>query len=1040
MNSATYFIRHQVTAWMFALLLLIGGGIAFLGLGQLEDPPFTIKEAMIITSYPGASAQQVEEEVTAPLENQIQQLAYVDKIRSISAPGLSQITVEIQSIYAGDELRQIWDELRRKINDYQGALPPGVNPPQINDDFGDVFGILLAVTGDGYSYEELNDYTDFLRRELVLVPGVSKVMVAGQQQEQVLIEVSRIKLNNLNIPLDRLYQLLATQNVVSNAGFVRAGSEYIRISPTGEFTDIQELQRLIISEPGAHKLTYLSDVATVQRGYAEVPDNIVSYNGQHALHLGVSFTQGVNVVETGRAVAARLAELEYARPIGMVISTLYNQPAEVDNSVNNFLINLAEAVLIVVVVLLLFMGLRSGLLIGLILLLTILGTFIFMKVVDINLQRISLGALIIALGMLVDNAIVVTEGILINLKRGMSTLQAAAEVVKQTQWPLLGATVIAVIAFAPIGLSPDATGEFAGSLFWVLLISLMLSWITAITLTPFFCDLLFRNSTLYSKNTQDGAEPDDALYQGAFFTFYRVLLGGCLRWRILTLVIILMAMVMAIVAFGQVRQAFFPPSTTAMFLVDFWRSQGTDIRDTAADTRTIENWLKADERVSYVSTTTGQGAVRFMLTYGPEKQYAAYSQLMVRTHDNTLIDGVLHDLKLYLDQQYSHAQYKLKRLEIGPSTDAKLELRISGPDPDTLRQIATKARQVFAADAGATNIRHNWRERTKLIRPQFLEVQARKVGVTKQDLDAMLLTNFSGQIVGLYRDGTTLLPIIARTPEDERLNINDLPDLKIWSPVYRNWIPVGQVVGNFEVLWEDSLIMRMDRKRTLTLMTDPDLFGVDTAAALLARVKPQIEAMTLPTGYTIEWGGEYESSRDAQAPINRALPMGFLAMFMITVLLFNSLRKPLVIWATVPLAVTGMTAGLLALDLPFGFMAMLGALSLSGMLLKNGIVLLDQINLELANGKAPYYAVFDSAVSRVRPVCMAAITTILGMIPLLFDDFFASMAVVICFGLGVGTLLTLIVVPVLYCMVYRIPFSERIETDVLSLDKKGAII
>lgn len=1023
MNSASYFINHRVTAWMFALLLLLGGSKAFFGLGQLEDPPFTIKEAMVITSYPGASARQVEEEVSAPLENQIQQLAWVDKVSSISSPGLSQINVEISSIYAGDQLRQIWDELRRKITDYQPQLPPGVETPMINDDFGDVFGILLAITGDGYRYEELNDYVDFLRRELVLVPGISKVKVAGQQAEQVQIEISRIRLNNLGISLSRIEQLLSSQNVVSNAGSIRVGSESIRISPTGEFTDPTELERLIISESGARKLIYLGDVATIHRGYAEIPANLVSYNGQSALHLGISFLAGVNVVETGAAVQARLAELEYARPIGMELATLYNQPAEVDNSVSNFLYNLLAAVAIVVVVLLAFMGLRSGLLIGLVLLLTILGTFIFMKLMAINLQRISLGALIIALGMLVDNAIVVTEGILINLRRGMSTLQAATDVTRQTQWPLLGATVIAVIAFAPIGLSPDATGEFAGSLFWVLLISLMLSWITAITLTPFFCDLVL-GSQAAGKSDGDTPQPEQ-LYKGMFFNAYRTLLSLCMRWRRTTLTLIVAAMVVAVAGFGQVRQAFFPPSTTALFLVDYWRAQGTDIRNTANDTHAIEQWLQQDERVVFTATTVGQGALRFMLTYSPEKQYAAYSQLMVRTHDATQIDSLLADLRDHLRHHHSDAEFKLKRLEIGPSTNAKIELRITGPEPDVLRQLAAQARTIFAADPAATNIRHDWRERTKLIQPQFLEAQARRAGISKQDLDAMLQMNFSGRIVGLYRDGTTQLPIMLRTPDDERLNIDTLPDLKIWSPVYNRWIPVGQVAGSFRLIWEDPLILRQDRKRTLTLMTDPDLHGTDTAAALLARLQPKIDALELPQGYSIEWGGEYESSADAQGPINQAMPLGFLAMFMITVLLFNSLRKPLVIWATVPLAVTGMTAGLLVLDLPFGFMALLGGLSLSGMLLKNGIVLLDQINLELAQNKAPYEAVFDSAVSRVRPVCMAAITTILGMIPLLFDDFFASMAVVICFGLGVGTLLTLIVVPVLYSLVYSIPSPVR---------------
>lgn len=472
---------------MFTLLLLIGGSVSYFDLGQLEDPEFTLKKAMVITMYPGASPQQVEEEVTFPIENAIQQLPYVDYVTSISSNGKSQISVEMKSNYRKEQLRQIWDEMRRKINDLSPSLPSGVYPSTILDDFADVYGVMYSVTGDGYSYDELKDYVDFLKRELVLVKGVSKVTVAGQQQAQVMVEVSTRKLAQLGIAPSHIFALLQSQNTVSNAGKIRVGDESIRLHPTGEFKDVKELETLLISKPGANELIYLGDVAKVYREYAEVPNNIIRYNSQQALLIGVSFMSGVNVVDVGKNIDEHLASLEYQRPHGIDINSVYNQPQEVQKSVDGFIISLLEAIAIVIVVLLLFMGLKSGILIGGILLLTVLGTFIFMKLFAIDLQRISLGALIIALGMLVDNAIVVTEGILINLKRGQTKLKAAVNIVEQTKWPLLGATVIAVTAFAPIGLSSDASGEFAGSLFWVLFISLLLSWITAITLTPFFC-------------------------------------------------------------------------------------------------------------------------------------------------------------------------------------------------------------------------------------------------------------------------------------------------------------------------------------------------------------------------------------------------------------------------------------------------------------------------------------------------------------------------------------------------------------------------
>ena len=1006
---------------MFTLLLLIGGTVSYFDLGQLEDPEFTLKKAMVITMYPGASPQQVEEEVTFPLENAIQQLPYVDYVTSISSNGKSQISVEMKSTYRKEQLRQIWDEMRRKINDLSPSLPSGVYPSTILDDFGDVYGVLYSVTGDGYSYDELKDYVDFLKRELVLVKGVSKVTVAGEQQPQVMVEVSTRKLAQLGIAPSHIFQLLQSQNTVSNAGKIRVGDESIRLHPTGEFKDVKELETLLISKPGASELIYLGDVAKVYREYAEVPNNVIRYNSQQALLIGVSFMSGVNVVDVGKHIDDHLASLEYQRPHGIDINSVYNQPQEVQKSVDGFIISLLEAIAIVIVVLLLFMGLKSGILIGGILLLTVLGTFIFMKLFAIDLQRISLGALIIALGMLVDNAIVVTEGILINLKRGQTKLKAAVNIVEQTKWPLLGATVIAVTAFAPIGLSSDASGEFAGSLFWVLFISLLLSWITAITLTPFFANLMFKENEFKNEEGQEDEDP----YKGFIFNGYKAILDLALHFRKTTLILMVVLLCTAVVGFGSVKQSFFPASNTPMFYVDYWQEQGSDIRSTLEGVKKLEEFLQKEDLVEEVTSTTGQGAPRFMLTYAPEKSYPAYGQLIIRVADREAVATVMQTVRDYSSNHALSAQLKIKPMEIGPSTDAKIEARFSGPDPVILRQLAAKAEELIGNDDGAYNIRDDWRARTKMIRPQFNEQKARRLGISKSDLDNVLLTSLSGKQVGVYRDGTQLLPIIARSPANERLNVESVHDLQIYSPVLGVFVPVTQVVDEFDVQWEDSLIMRRDRKRTITIMADHDVLGDETPAKLFARIRGPIENMELPRGYELEWGGEFESSSKAQKAIFGSLPLGYLAMFAVTVLLFNSLKQPLVIWATVPLAIIGVSAGLLAMNAPFSFMGLLGLLSLSGMLIKNGIVLVDQINLELREGKSPYEAVFDSGVSRVRPVAMAAITTILGMIPLLFDVFFQSMAVTIMFGLGFATILTLIVVPVLYTVIFRIDYEPR---------------
>ncbi|ENB2085637.1 efflux RND transporter permease subunit VmeI [Vibrio alginolyticus] len=1017
---AAYFIRNRVISWMVALIFLIGGIAAFFGLGRLEDPAFTIKDAMVVTSYPGATPQQVEEEVTYPIEKAIQQLTYVDEVNSISSRGLSQITVTMKNNYGPDDLPQIWDELRRKVNDLKGTLPPGVNEPQVIDDFGDVYGILLAVTGDGYSYKELLDYVDYLRRELELVDGVSKVSVSGQQQEQVFIEVSMKKLSSIGLAPDTVFNLLSTQNVVSDAGAIRIGDEYIRIQPTGEFQSVDELGDLLITESGAQGLIFLKDVAEIKRGYVEVPNNIINFNGSLALNVGVSFAEGVNVVEVGKAFDHRLGELKYQQPVGIEISEIYSQPKEVDKSVSGFVVSLAQAVGIVIIVLLFFMGLRSGLLIGLILLLTVLGTFIFMKYLAIDLQRISLGALVIALGMLVDNAIVVVEGILIGTQKGRTRLQAATDIVTQTKWPLLGATVIAVTAFAPIGLSEDSTGEYCGTLFTVLLISLMLSWFTAISLTPFFADIFFKGQ----KIKQGEGEENDP-YNGVIFVIYKKFLQFCMRRAWFTVVVLIAGLAASVYGFTFVKQAFFPSSTTPIFQLDVWMPEGTDIRATNTTLKELESWLAKQEHVDHITTTVGKGLQRFMLTYAPEKSYAAYGEITTRMENYEALKPLMAKFREYLKANYPEINYKLKQIELGPGGGAKIEARIIGSDPTVLRTIAAQVKDIMYADPQATNIRHDWRERTQVLEPQFNESQARRYGITKSDVDDFLSMSFSGMTIGLYRDGTTLMPIVARLPEDERIDIRNIEGMKIWSPAQSEFIPLQQVTMGYDMRWEDPIIVRKNRKRMLTVMADPDILGEETASTLQKRLQPQIEAIQLPPGYSLEWGGEYESSGDAQESLFTTMPMGYLFMFLITVFLFNSIKEPLIVWLTVPLALIGVTTGLLALNTPFGFMALLGFLSLSGMVLKNGIVLLDQIEIEMKSGKEAYDAVVDAAVSRVRPVCMAAITTILGMIPLLPDIFFKPMAVTIMFGLGFATVLTLIVVPVLYRLFHKVAVPKQ---------------
>ncbi|HHC7097906.1 TPA: multidrug efflux RND transporter permease subunit VmeV [Vibrio parahaemolyticus] len=1014
MNIAEYSIKNKVISWLFIVILAIGGVTSFLELGRLEDPAFTIKDAMIVATYPGATSKEVEEELTYPLEKEIRKLPYIDRITSTSSNGMSQIMVSMKMDYGPDELPQIWDEMRRKINDLQPTLPQGVQSLQIIDDFGDVYGVMLMLTGDDYDYVELKRYADHLRREIELVDGVGKVDIAGDQQEMLFVEISLDRLASLNLDMNVVSGLLNQQNNVVSAGEVMVNGESLVIRPSGTLNTVQALENLIIHGRDTGNLIRLKDVATITRGIQEKPGNMILFNGKKAINIGISFASGVNVVEVGERLNAELSSLESIKPAGLDMSYFYNQAQEVDDSVKAFVISLAEAVAIVIIVLLFTMGLRSGVIIGVVLLLTVFGTFILMNYNNIELHRISLGALIIALGMLVDNAIVVVEGILVGLKKGRTKVQAAVDIVKQTQWPLLGATVIAITAFAPIGLSQDATGEFMGSLFWVLCFSLFLSWITAITLTPFLADLLLK------EEEKDTNGEDEDPYKGWLFVVFGALLKFSLRFRWMTVAAMVALLVGAVIAFGNVKQQFFPPSNTPMFYVDMWMPEGTDIRQTIKQAETVESYIRQQDDIDFVSVSIGQGLQRFALTYQPEKSYEAYAQFQVRTTDRDNMFKLLHKLDDNLAKTFDEPTFQFKLMEFGPSPASKIEARITGPDPKVLRELAVQVEDILHTDPGARNIRHDWRERTKELVPVFNESKARRLGISKEDLSSTLQMAFGGSTFGVLRDGTHTLPIMMRLPEAERVDFESLQNVKIWSPSLQTYIPVDQIIDGVELDWSEPLIQRRDRKRTLTVLADHDVLSDDTAASLFARVQPKVMALHIPEGYEITWGGEYESSKDAQEGLFGSLPMGYLLMFIITILLFNSIKKPLVIWFTVPLSIIGVAFGLLTTNMPFSFTAFLGLLSLSGMILKNGIVLLDQINLELESGKDPYLAIVDSAISRVRPVSMAALTTILGMIPLVFDAFFGSMAITIMAGLGFATVLTLIVVPVMFAILFRI--------------------
>jgi multidrug efflux pump subunit AcrB len=1010
MNIGEYSVKTPVISWLL-VIVLVGGGIwGFERMGKLEDPAFTIKLAKIITLYPGASAQQVQDEVTYHIEDAIQRMEQVKWIKmSISRPGMSDIQIEFKDKYRAKDFPGIYDELRRKIADMKGKLPPGAGEPMIIDEFGDVYGIYYAIHGAGYSWRDLWDFADKFKRQLVLVPGVRKISIGGEQQEVVYVEMSRARLGELGISMESIGQVLASQNVVADAGKVRVGDEYLRIQPTGEFSSVEEIGDVLIGSD-EKKLVYLKDIATIIRAYKEVPDQQYYVNGKPALTLGISLQSGENVVAVGQALAQRAQELQSIVPAGMEFVPIYNQPLEVDKSVSGFLVSVGQAVGIVIVVLLLFMGVRVGLIIGAVLLITVAGTLLIMTLEGIELQRISLGALVIALGMLVDNAIVVADGMMVRMRAGMSAAKAAGESVGKTIWALLGGTAIGILAFSAIGLSSDSTGEFANSLFWVILYSLLLSWVTAISTTPLLCALLLKPGA-----PAEGEQKDP--YGGAVFRIFRGLVAQAIRMRWITVAVVVGLFVAAVVGFGSVKQAFFPESNTPMFFVDMWEIEGTDIRKTRDDTLKVSEFLRQQEGVEQTMTIVGGPHQRFTLVYDPKEISPAYAQIIVQTDSRERIAGVWKKVDAYMEEQMPWTDPIIKSLRIGPGRDSKIEARFHGPDPEVLRQLSEQVQAMMRTDHEAKDIRDDWRQPAKLVEPIFNEQVGRQLGITREDLAKALQFAYEGSQAGYYRDGIRVLPILARAVGEERSDVGNLQNIQVWSPVLQKAVQVAQVVSSFETVWENTVMRSRDRMLTIIASCNSTS---ELATPLFSRLQPQIEAMELPPGYSFSWGGEYEDSAKAQAGLASALPGGFLLMILTSVLLFGKVRQPLIIWLTVPLAIIGITAGLLGFRGAFDFMSVLGALSLIGLLIKNAIVLIDEIDQQIAEGKEPHAAILDATVSRLRPVVLAAATTILGLIPLLQDVFFVNMSITIMAGLGFATLLTLTFVPTLYAILFKI--------------------
>ena len=1003
MQIARTAIERPLYTWLLILFCLFGGIAGYVGVGKLEDPVFTLKSALVITPYPGATADEVAAEVSEVLEAELQQMDEVRFITSTNRPGVSIVEVEVQDIYDGGDLPQIWDDLRDRVADAQPALPPGALPPTVNDSFGDVYGLLYAVSAPGYSDADIRDMATFLRREMLTVDGVANAELRGLPEEAIFVEPSNAALADLGVPPDAIFGAVAGADGITPTGTLGMGRAEMRTEAPAADDSVSEIGGLSFGFQG--EVVNLIDIADVRRGRVDAPEQIIRHNGVEAFTLGIAGLTSENIVTVGAAVEARLDELAPLLPAGVTIDPIYEQHRVVSEANTAFVANLAMSVSVVVGVLALFMGWRAAVVVGGTLLLNVLFTFFFMNIFDIKVERISLGALIIAMGMLVDNAIVMAEGMQVRMRRGKRAVDAAAEVARRTQVPLLGATIIGVLAFAGIGLSPDSSGEFMFSLFAVIAISLMLSWVLAVTVTPLLAGYLFRTA-------QDSDIKDP--YDTGFFRAYGRLVRAALRFRWLVLAGLVAAFMVGGNAMGLVKQQFFPPATTPLVYLNYMAAQGTSINATARDLAVLEDWLLERPEVTAVTTTVGGPMTRFLLTYTPDDPNPAYGQLVIRVTDHTQIPALRDALTPFAAAALPWAETRVQQIIYGPPVGADVEVRLSGPDPTVLRDIAAEARRIFETEtAMLVTERTNWRERELVTRPILATDRAQALGITRSDMAQAIALATDGVQAGVIREADRLIPVIIRTPRAEQVAGVEIYDQPIYAPVTGAFLSLSQTVDGFDVIAREALIHRRDRLPTINVQAftipgvlPPQAFG---------QVREAIEAMDLPPGYRMEWGGEYEGARDAQVSLGRQMPLAFGSMFLITLLLFGKLRQTLVIWTVVPMAVTGVGLGLLWTGMAFSFTALLGLLSLSGMLIKNAIVLVEEIDAQKSEEGLPQSeAIVTASVSRMRPVLLAAVTTILGMAPLLTDAFFAAMAVTIMAGLGFASILTLIGVPAIY--------------------------
>ena len=1011
MNIPKYSLENQKIIYFFLAVMLIGGIYSFFKLPKKEDSPFVIKQAVLVTQYPGATPQEVEKLVTEPIEREIQTMSDVFQIKSESYFGMSKISIELQPTLSPDYMPVKWDELRRKVANIQPRLPSGASSISVSDDFGDVFGIYYALTADeGYTYDDLRNWAQKIKTELSPVPGVQKVYLFGEQTQVVNVKISIPKLANLGIDPNAIQQVMQTQNLLVNTGDINTGNYQLRLRAEGTYKDIQDIRdQLIVTKSGGE--VRLGDIATVERGYMDPPSNLMRVDGKRAIGIGVATGSKDDVVAVGNAVADHLAEMEQLFPVGMDLKTIYPENKIADEANNGFILNLIESLLIVIVIIFIVMGSRAGMLVGSSLLFSVGGTLLIMLIWGVGLNRTSLAAFIIAMGMLVDNAIVVTDNAQVGIKRGLSRYQALIDGATKPQWALLGATFIAVCSFLPMYLAPASVAEIVKPLFIVLAVSLGLSWVLALTQTTTFGNFIL-------KEAKPGESKDP--YDTKLYHKFESVLGRLIKRRYVTISTVVATLFLSLFVMSIMPQSFFPIMSKPYFRADLIFPEGYSIYDVETNVKKIEEeYLSKNENIKSYSFTLGGSPVRYYLassSIGPKPNFA---NVLIETQDPEdaqAEEGKFYD---YMVANYPNILTRSALFALSPVPDAAIEIGFIGDNVDTLVALTQRAQEIARNYDQVMEVRNSWGNKVPVWKPLYSQEKGLRLGITRQQVAYSLRSATNGVPLGEYREGDVFMPILLKDADKDSISLNDIKTLPVYSAKGRS-VKVEQVIDDFSLDYEFNVVRRFNREPCMLMQCEPKR-GANTMAAFSHLWKEVQEKIQVPEGYKMTYFGEQSEQDKGNKAIAANIPLMFGLIYVTLLFLFPKYyRKPVLIMAMLPLIFIGVVLGLLVFGKSLDFFAMLGLLGLIGMNIKNAIVLVDEIGLQLNAGLSPVNAVIEATKTRIVPVTMASGTTILGMLPLLGDAMFAGMAATIMGGLFVSTILTIFVLPVTYCVFFKI--------------------